>query len=264
MERLRPRFKASLKSAWFALAPYRPLASDRASILMYHSIAENGRFFTVSPPVFERQMAYLRARRVPVITLAALLERLAAGEPAGGTVVITFDDGYADNYEQAFPVLRRYGFPATIFLVPNASDRTASLPRLSRAQLGEMLDSGLITIEPHSLTHPHLPSLPPEAVRREIVGSKAAVERLTIRVCRCFAYPYGDYDEMTASVVRDTGFIGAVTVKEGLVSAKSDLYRLPRNAVDSATSPAEFRGKVSTAIGCYVAVKAWVQPLAYV
>src|SRR3989344_3122644 len=71
-----------------------------ASILMYHSIAENGVFFTVKPSEFERQMKYLsKNKKIP-----------------RKTVVLTFDDGYLDNYENAFPVLKKYNFPATIFV----------------------------------------------------------------------------------------------------------------------------------------------------
>jgi len=240
------------------LALVTPRRGDRASILMYHSVSDDVDYFSsVAPRVFERQMALLARSGRAVISLAELVWRLDHHESLGDTVVLTFDDGYADNYTHAFPVLQKYGFPATIFVTTNeigVVDKRG-MRHLSIAELRELHASGLIAIEPHTKSHPKLSQLSEGSAREEIQNSMMAIEELLGKKAVAFAYPYGNYHDTTVRIVQESGFAAACTVEEGTVSAASDRYRLPRNSIDRSTSMAQFKGKFSGTIDTYVRLK---------
>ncbi len=244
-----------LKEIFFKLVPKPMLPKRRASILMYHSVSgQKGSFSTVSPEEFQRQMAYIAGKRISVIPLAELVRRLRAGKMLGGTVVLTFDDGYRDNYMTVFPLLKQYGFPATIFVT---TDLIGQAQYCTAEELREMHSSGLISIEPHTLSHPKLASLSRAEAAREVRESRSALENILGMVPTLFAYPYGSFSDETVDIVYETGFIGAVTVEEGTVGPDTDPLRLPRNAVDRSTTFSQFRGKVSRAIYWYAILKTW-------
>lgn len=251
--------KPLLKRLFFRLAGSRPLSREQAVVLMYHSISGHSDEFTVSPAVFEQQMSYLSENGIPVIALSELVRRLRSRETLGGAVVITFDDGYRDNYTNAFPILKKYGFPATIFVVTDSIGTTDdTFEYLSVSEIKEMAASGLIDIEPHTKTHPHLSREPVERQRDEVIGSKQAIEAITGESATLFAYPYGDGDHTTITVVRESGFEAAVSVVPGTVQTGAELLRIPRNAIDSTTSTVQFRGIVSGAVDRYEALKKWL------
>ena len=226
---------------------------NRASILMYHSISARQDFFSaVSPEAFQKQMVYLAGKKCPVIPLAELVRRLHAHEPLGGSIVLTFDDGYRDNYTTVFPLLKQYNFPATIFVT---TDLIGTPGYCSAEELQEMHTSGLVSIEPHTLTHPKLAKLSRAEASREIRESRQVLQEVLGTTPMLFAYPYGSFSEETVSLMREMDFVGAVTVQEGTVSPNTDPFRLPRNSIDSSTAFSQFRGKVSRAIDWYVACK---------
>lgn len=232
---------------------------DRAVILMYHSIEDRpGHFNSVAPDNFEKQMQYLASHSYAVISLSELVERLLQKRSIERCVVITFDDGFRNNYSNVFPILKKYKFPATIFVTTgwiSGRDDKSGLEYLREDELREVETSGLIDIEPHTVSHPKLAELSLERAREEIAGSKQHIEELLGKKCRFFAYPYGNYDEATARVVSECGFEAAVTVREGTVPANSRLFELPRNSIDGSTTFTQFRGKVSNAVDRYEAMK---------
>ena len=254
--------KSTLKNIFFALAGLLPLRMQKsASVLMYHSVSENGLFFSVSPHAFEKQLAYLKREKYSVIKLSELIARIKKHKDISRCVVITFDDGYRDNYTDAFPLLQRYSFPATIFLATHfvESDRDVhgvTMPMLTKAQITEMVATGSIEFMPHTQTHLSLrEDTPLEVAIKEVVDSSLDVERLTGARAAIFSYPKGRVNVAVDGYLRENGWDGAVTVEEGLVTPKSDVFLLCRNSVDSATSMAQFRGKVSRAIDVYIKLK---------
>ena len=255
-----PDMKSLLKNLLFFFIPKRKLYESNASILMYHSVCTDKYFSTVTPYVFEKQMRYMHDMQVPVISLKELIYRIQQKKPLDGAVVLTFDDGYADNYEHAFPILKEFKFPATIFVTTNfiSMQGRENKAYLSIEQLREMEHSGLIDIEPHTASHPHLSNvLVPEA-EQEIRISKTVVESGLEKRCSVFAYPYGDYTDTVVEVVKKNNFEGAVTVKEGIVSLTSDIFRLPRNSIDRTTTMIQFKGKISYAIVWYEQIKQYL------
>lgn len=233
------------------------LPADRAIILMYHSVSDDAEYFSnISPSDFERQMNYLKKQECSVISLAELVRRLWTGESLNASVAITFDDGYKNNYEKAYPILKAYGFPATIFLTTGkVGTRDEKMPYVSESELGAMESSGLISIEPHTVSHPKLATLSVEDARKEIEDSKAAVERLLHKTARFFAYPFGNYNQPVIETVREAGFEGAVTVREGSVGSNANPYLLPRVSIDQSTTFAQFRGKLTSAVDWYERIK---------
>jgi peptidoglycan/xylan/chitin deacetylase (PgdA/CDA1 family) len=250
--------KALLKSAALAFLAPLGLSKQRAVILMYHSVNDTNEYFmNVRPEVFERHMAYLHKRGLPVISLTELVQRLREKRPLGGSVVITFDDGYRDNLTAVLPILKKYGFPATIFVTTSligATDKRG-FARLSTDDMRELVASGLIELQPHTRSHPRLAELATEEARSEVVSSMLDMQAMLGLPCNIFAYPYGSYSRETDRIVRESGFTAACTVREGTVSGSSDPYLLPRVSIDSSTTWPQFKGKLSRGIDIYHAVK---------
>ncbi|OGG59263.1 hypothetical protein A3C86_02455 [Candidatus Kaiserbacteria bacterium RIFCSPHIGHO2_02_FULL_49_16] len=249
--------KRLFKEIFFRLTNIVGLPEDRASILMYHSISESDYFASVKPSEFKRQMSYLAGKKIPVISLAELVRRLKTGESMNGSAVITFDDGYRDNYTAAFPVLKKYGLPATIFVTTNLIGKkdTRGLERLTIADMKEMEASGLIAIAPHTKSHMKLSTLSNEAARDEIAGSKRTLEEAPMKRAGEFAYPFGDFNDETVRLVIGAGFDAAVTALEGTVGPNDDQFRLKRNSIDRSTSFSQFKGKLSRAVDLYQKLK---------
>lgn len=251
--------KALFKQLFFLVTPKPRLPADRAVILMYHSISDRPDYFSsVSPVNFERQMRYLADKKYPVISLGEVLRRIKSGESLGGSVAITFDDGYRDNLVVAFPILKKYNFPATIFVTTGlaGTNDKRGLKRMTVEELRMLEGSGLVAIEPHTTTHPRLSRLSAEAAREEIEGSKQFLEAALGKRCRFFATPYGDFNDETLQAIHDCGFEAATTVAEGTTMGRgADLFRLPRVSIDRSTTFAQFKGKLSTAVDWYEKLK---------
>ncbi len=202
----------------------KPLAWPR--ILMYHRIQPasadlpRGEGITATTTQFEAQLAWLAAQGARFVTVSELM---AAENPAH-MVAITFDDGYADNFTHAWPILKKFSAPATIYLAPDMPD----IDRLTPEMIHEMSADG-IEFGAHTMTHIHLPSTDDTQALAEIRASKHAVESLTGRPCASFAYPYGKFSDKHVAMVAAAGFSSAVTTKKKIVPRrKFDPLCLPR------------------------------------
>lgn len=251
--------RTALRRTLAAFLTLFPVRLSGVSILIYHSVSPEGPgFITDSPGGFEMHLRSLKRRGIRTVFASEVPVLLLDDAP--GAVCITLDDGYRDNYEYAFPLLKKYGARATIFLSTGFMDgtRTSSAgitrPMLTREQVKEMLASGLVEFMPHTQTHPHLPALHIEAARSEIAESKNAVEQITGKPSTVFAYPYGEYTAQVKEVVRDLGFVSAFGVRPGISRAGSDLLDLPRNALGD-VSESEFIVKTSDGLDTYLAIK---------
>jgi peptidoglycan/xylan/chitin deacetylase (PgdA/CDA1 family) len=197
-------------------------------ILMYHAVGAPGEApgcYIVPLRRFQRQMAWLTLRRYRVIGLEELLDHRRAHEvPPARTVVLTFDDGYDDNYSLATPVLRARGFKAMFFLVSgyvgrrnswDPSGELAGRPLLSWEDARAMLALGM-EVGAHTRSHPVLPDLPKDRATHEIAGARQELEAAIGRPVRAFAYPFGRLDESTPAAVADGGFEGACCSRSGV------------------------------------------------
>lgn len=221
-------------------------------ILMYHSVAAAGEpagCYLVPLRQFKRQMAWLRFARYRVLGFEELLDcRREHRLPPGRSVVLSFDDGYADNRQLAFPVLREHGFSAIFFLVTaciggrniwDQSGELAGRSLLSWVDLREMLSAGM-QVGAHTRHHTALPGVPLEEADREIAGSRADLERELGRRIRAFAYPYGLLDATTPGAVARAGFEGACCSRSGFNDAVVSSYLLRRIEVRGTDSLLHF------------------------
>lgn len=217
--------------------------SRRLAILMYHRVGlpRAGTYpdLTVSPEAFERHLAALERRGYQSITPTDYLAwRLGESELPERAVMLTFDDGYADIAENAFPVLSRYGFRSCVFVVTgrvggtNTWDQelgSASLRLLRRQEMLDAQDGG-IELGGHSRTHPSLAAITIDQVREEVAGCRADMQRLTGRPPVAFAYPYGEADSRVVAEVRKAFPLGFSTT-EGLNFLSTDAHLLRRSMV---------------------------------
>src|SRR3989338_7924022 len=193
-------------------------------IMMYHNVADTDEYRanTVRPELFERHMAYLKNHGFRVLSFAQLVQLTKTGQAfPRKSVVITFDDGYADNYEHAYGILRKYGYPAIIF-VPTDLMNTDGY--LTWDQIKEMAGNG-ITIGSHTRRHSYLPDLPPAEQRDEIFGSKHALEQNVGVPAEYFSYPIGGFSEEIKRLVKEAGDQGAAATNRGYDRLNRDVFR---------------------------------------
>lgn len=191
----------------------------------------------VSPPQFRRQLRYLKWRGYKTISLEDLLQWLSnAKEIPKRSVILTIDDGYRDNYINAFPLLKKFGFTATIFLITRDiaglsgwadSQETIKEPMLSWSEIKEMSDYG-IDFQPHTHTHPSLTKLDEQKIREEVSVSKEIIEKELKKKADFLCYPYGHSDAKTEKVLKETGYRGALTTERGLIKQGDNPYQLKR------------------------------------
>ena len=194
-------FWFSERYAWWG----KTLDLKRARVLMYHMVKEptpgakfNG--LRVSPDLFERQVRWLSEDGWRFVTMSELVDQ----PPGDKVVAITFDDGFEDNYLNAFPI--------------------------SDEQIREMLASGVFELGGHTTTHANLAKLNNADKYNEIAASKEHLESLFSCQLSSFAYPFGIYDQqIDPQLVKKAGFDSAVTTEDGIpLDVQASLYELPR------------------------------------
>jgi peptidoglycan/xylan/chitin deacetylase (PgdA/CDA1 family) len=227
-------------------------------ILMYHNVAEPPAgtpipALYVPPESFAAQMRLLARLGIRGVTMSEGLRWLRDGR-GGRAVVITLDDGYADNVENALPILARHGFTATCYVASgalgsynlwDAEKLQVRKPVMTTEQLREWVEAGM-EVGAHTRTHPHLPQVSPDRVGEEVRGSKTDLEALTGREVLHFCYPYGEFDDGVLEVVRGAGFQSATTVHRARARPQDDPYRLPRVQVRQQDPLGRFLLKVLT------------------
>ncbi|GMA97301.1 polysaccharide deacetylase family protein [Pelosinus sp. IPA-1] len=196
-------------------------------VLNYHQINnQDHNALTLSDTEFEAQINYLQQNGYTGISPDQLADYLQFGKPLPPKpVLITFDDGYKDNYQVAYPILQKYHFPATIFLI---TDFVGNYNKyLTWDQIKEMNGNG-ISFEDHTTSHISLPKASDEEIRNQIVKSKEALEWRLGKKVEYLAYPGGEYDQRVIQLVKESGYRAAFTVNFGRDKVNSTLYTLNR------------------------------------
>ncbi len=215
------------------------MTDTRVPILLYHKLGRPPRGARVaghyvSPALFRRHLAYLRARGYESVALQELA-RPRSPLPTR-PVVITFDDGYRCVYEHAVSALAEYGYTATVFMVAGGLGRTnywetvvgdVEEPMLTPHELRQIQAAGL-EIGSHTVHHPRLTQLAPEEAERELCESKTQLEDLLGAPCRTLAYPYGDWNQQVRDYAAEAGYEVACTTVRAAARAEDDALALPR------------------------------------
>jgi len=250
----------------YVVSPLRRLTPRREAsipILMYHSISGSadrlhGYYgITTTPAIFAAQMESLHASGFRTCSLGEAIDQLnGAASTASKSVVLTFDDGYADFYRQAFPVMNRFGFTATVFL-PTAfisGQRVQFLQKdcLTWSEVRELHQNG-IRFGSHTVTHPRLRELSTGAINDELVNSKNVIEEKLGAAADSFAYPYAfpqadaNFKRVLRELLQEAGYQNGVSTIVGRASRKSDPLFIERLPVNSFDDLALFRAKLAGA-----------------
>jgi peptidoglycan/xylan/chitin deacetylase (PgdA/CDA1 family) len=215
------------------------------SILMYHQVGDfapmrGHRSTYCHYKRFAAQMAYLHRFRYNVIRLDAAVEMLEGRAPVPPcAVVLTFDDGYENFYQYAWPELKRYGFPATVYLLSGHLGRKAewfardgrATPELMSAVRVRELDRAGIDFGSHGVSHVKLAEVSVEKAREEITRSRIELADVLGHDVRHFCYPYGSVNPEVVEIAREAGYRSAVTCVRALATPGWDLLTLPRKAI---------------------------------
>jgi peptidoglycan/xylan/chitin deacetylase (PgdA/CDA1 family) len=229
--------------------PLRRTSQFAVPVLMYHRISELPpgagpllRDLTVSPVDFERQVRYLAENGYSILSAGEVERAVRLGEPLPEqAVALTLDDGYEDNFAQAFPILRRYGLDGTLFLVTATVD---TMGHVSWRQAQEMLGEGM-EFGSHSAHHYDLTLLSLPELDRELIDSRAELERRLETTIRQIAYPAGQYNERVKERARRAGYVAGWKKGGGWVTPDSDPLMLPRVRVRGVTTMSQFIQKIT-------------------
>lgn len=253
---MRSSLRIALSSIGLGVGRFTHLFHFRPSvrILYYHSVSNLPVRSSVAPEMFAAQMEYLQQQAYRVLTFTEAIAYLSGRHPIPEkSIVLTFDDGFLDNYEHAFPVLERFRFPAIIFLAAAyiGSDRLPTLTRtdfvpqpLTWEHVQAMHARG-VEFGSHSLSHPMLSRVSPQEVRKEVAESKRLIQEKLGAPVQFFCYPRGEFSSTVKNIVREEGYQAACSIVPGVNGWNSDLFALRRTYISRRDSIKEFSGKIS-------------------
>lgn len=241
---------AVLRCAWLE---YRP---DRVPILLYHRLisreaAQRGEvpdeemIYVSYDTVFEQQMSYLSQAGFTTLDLDDFIAIRAGRMPRPvKPILITFDDGYESNYTLAYPVLRRLGMKATIFVATDPDEYTRCLVKgvdgfLSESQMRELSENG-VSIQSHTLTHCVLSELDEAVAMRELTESRRRLAEITGRPVNHLAIPRSGYSRRVRRWVGAAGYLTACGNHKGTACFQSDVFCLPRIVIERDTTVQDF------------------------
>lgn len=196
-------------------------------ILGYHRVGayKADHVPTISAEAFERQLAWLARYRFRILPFDEVVDRLERGEPLPRrSVIITFDDGYEETRTVAWPLLKRFGVLATVFVAPAEVGRPGFA---TWEQIVEMARDGL-TIGSHTMHHAYLPLVSEARLREELVQSKQVIEARIGQPVRYLSYPIGGFTPTAQALAREAGYRAACTTNRAASRARLDRYALRR------------------------------------
>lgn len=199
--------------------------NNAVPMLAYHQVSELDDIYSVTPSQFEEQMEYLQKNGYHAISLEDLFNSYEGkGYLPAKPVIITFDDGYADNYLAALPIMEKHNMSATVFIVPSL---IGTLDYLSWEQVVQMQERHT-EIGSHTMSHVGMNEISAEEQRLEAATSKAALEQQLGKPILFFAYPYGQFSTTAQQILKETGYKGACSGIAGLNDKNTNSYALKR------------------------------------
>lgn len=221
--------------------PYRDAKLPRLVMLHQVTPLEPPSGMNMPPVKFEQLLQILQQQKRQFVTISELV----ANPDAPHQVALTFDDGFADNYEYAYPLLVKYQAKATIYIAPEIKN----IEKLSREQITEMFASGLIEFGAHSVHHVNLTTLSDIQAIQEIQQSREMVVN-AVGSCSSFAYPFGRFADRHQAMVESVGFTSAVSTRKKIEPVSHvNLFCLPRVSTHGQMST--FQMRIALARGRY-------------
>lgn len=212
--------------------------ATKVTILMYHEIKNPASELSVPPVNFDKQMQYLHDHGFNVITLEDFYQFRIKNKPLpANPIIITFDDGYRDNYTNAFPILKKYGFKGTVFVITGS---VGLKNYLTWNMIREMYSSGLVDIGAHTVNHYILSKIPIADAQSEISMSRSKIAKEIGVQPSFFSYPSGKNNPEVVKAVQQDGFNGAVIMGNGTKDNRDDknsnMLLLSRNFIGGSYS----------------------------
>ena len=223
-------------------------------VLLYHRIVNKQSVIGkhkiyVQEKDFEKQMLYLKNNGYQTITFFDLQQQPSMD--LYKKVILTFDDGYKDNFELMFPILKKYGFKAVIYLVTKinynswgVSEGEPRIDMMTPQQIKELSDHG-IEMGGHTQRHKDLLKCTAEERVQEIKGSKEDVEHLINKQVISFAYPFGGINNDIKKAAQEAGYAYAVSTNTGPKEFGKDFFQIRRIEITPKTTLSSFKNKVS-------------------
>jgi peptidoglycan/xylan/chitin deacetylase (PgdA/CDA1 family) len=200
-------------------------------VLYYHSVRESAdNEVTITPNMLRTQLKYIKDEGYTALTINELKDYILNNSPIPHkSIVITFDDGYMDNYSYAFPILKDLNMIATIFCITSNLDGSYYL---SKDAIVEMSNYG-IDIQSHTINHPKLAEITYDEQLTELINSKKTLESITGKKVDSIAYPFGNFNNDTIRAAKDAGYTLGFTTKRGLSDRDDNPLKLDRIYISS-------------------------------
>lgn len=207
-------------------------SSVKIPIFVYHSvrphIAGESKIqdrYDITPELLEKQLIYMNDNGYRTITLDELVRDVENGTttPVAKPVILTFDDGWRNQYQYAFPLLKKYRATATFYIYTNHIGKRKH--SLTWEEVKEM-DAAGMTIGSHTITHPFLKNLSHDEIKKEIFDSKKILEKELGKPVVHFASPFGDTSPEIVNLIREAGYETGRTIYKGIYHNKEDLFKL--------------------------------------
>jgi len=223
----------------------------RVPILMYHHVrdlpitsTEIDKKLSVSPATFEKQLIYFKNKGYKTIKVRDLIDYLSGKKInlPKNPLIFTFDDGYRDFYTVAWPLLKKYNFGATIFLIVGTIGGHAYM---TTEMIKSLATDSNIEIGSHTLHHYSLVLIDEKSQKEEIEKSKEELEKITGQSIEIFSYPYGQYNQEIVKLIEEAGYRAALTTHFGSLHTASNLMELRRIRVGEVESVKKLDEKIN-------------------
>lgn len=226
-------------------------------ILMYHRLIENEKDIGVHTVYcdinkFEEQLLYLKEKGFKTITFKNLKNITEEDKKKEKYIILTFDDGYKDNFELLFPLLKKYNMKAVIYMVSHLEDNRWDIEEtgekrfelMNSNQILEMHKSGLVEFGGHTMHHVKLNRLSSEKQKEEIEGNKIYLEKLLNEQLVSFAYPFGFFNDESKKIVKELGYDYGIATDSGPFYINDDLYEIRRIGIFSDITMNKFKRRI--------------------